>query len=726
MISKYNQYTEYRYSNTLINIKQSVDEMELTGLDMAGGDSKKSSHDNSDQPNKDASVSKDLASIRRRRANDKGKRFPTQVEDFVLILGFVYGALFALLLFSMSSGVFGDSTWMDHAASQTLLDRGDECNEISETPWVHLYTDNDNEAIAIGGYNLDQGLAFVNSSFFEVVDENTERFELKQEENMTVSTSGTVETSVSFHDLDEATYRLEVSISVDKSTDDGEQGEIATNSIVFKLENTSSPLSGLPMISDESHLEAHVIESGVRNCWTMTELGNWGFVLMGAELGGGRETAMLSGGAAGIPAWWMAYISLSLSVVSLFLLYPLMYKVYHQDTDDMLSRHHITQLVLETVEKSATRLKIDVDWELFKVDPRDLSVDIIVPYKDTDDTLSDHMDVRAEVLREILEEFAIFRVFKPVQLTVRSIGSDSGAIDFDSGIGVGRSEKADLSKGMDYTSFFDDLHTLSSIEDNVREALDKYFSNKPNLTMVGCIVTSDDRNVLVNLIFKPNTRFAFFRFKETAVDIQNNLHEFLTKEIPDLFDRQQLVMKVRNQVSTLADRSGAGRVESDKKSKDRVAAIAKQDGLGGRVLQTKFVGNLLSTVEYTANEKRDMINKYGFWGLIGFVWIPFMASGVIVGSMLGMLSRMKFMRVLWAVLVGGTAASVTWAYTAEGIIRFMHAYRLEAFIPIAICVFVLLAVIHMRTTKNRRQAELFEDTLLENFHEEFSSKYGTE
>ncbi len=44
---------------------------------------------------------------------------------------------------------------------------------------------------------------------------------------------------------------------------------------------------------------------------TMRELGNWGFVLMGAELGGGRETAMLTGGAAGIPAWWMAFISLS-------------------------------------------------------------------------------------------------------------------------------------------------------------------------------------------------------------------------------------------------------------------------------------------------------------------------------------------------------------------------------------------------------------------------------
>lgn len=694
---------------------------------MAGGDSKKSSHASSDEPLKDVAVSKELASIRRRRVNDKGKRFPTQVEDFVLILGFVYGALFALLLFSMSSGVFGDSTWMDHSASQTFLDRGDECNEVTETAWVHIYTDNDNEAISIGGYNLPEGVAEVQSRYL-IVEENSESFYNDTYENITVGDSGRLDTSVSFHGMDEDHYKLVVSIRMKDSIEGPylEDFEPASNQIKFELENTSSPLGALPFISDEAHLEAHVTESGVRNCWTMMELGNWGFVLMGAELGGGRETAMLSGGAAGIPAWWMAFISLSLSVVSLFLLYPLMYKVYHQDTDDMLSRHHITQLVVETVENSTNRLNVEVDWELFKVDARELSVDIVVPYKNTDDTLSDHMDVRAEVLREILEEFAIFRVFKPVQLTVRSIDSGKGAVDFDSGIGVGKSEQADLSKGMDYSSFFDELHTLSSIEDEVRNTLDKFFATRPNLRMVGSIVTSDDRNILVNVIFQPTTRFAFFRFKETAVEIQNSLHEFLSKETPELFERQQLVMKVRNQVSTLADRSGAGRVESHKNSSDRVAAIARQDGLGGRVLQTKFVGNLLSTVEYTANEKREMINKYGFWGLIGFVWIPFMASGVIVGSMLGMLSRMKFMRVLWAVLVGGTAASVTWAYTAEGIIRFMHKYRLEAFIPIAIGVFILIAVIHMRTTKNRRQAELFEDTLLDNFHEEFSSKYGTE
>ena len=117
------------------------------------------------------------------------------------------------------------------------------------------------------------------------------------------------------------------------------------------------------------------------------------------------------------------------------------------------------------------------------------------------------------------------------------------------------------------------------------------------------------------------------------------------------------------------------------------------------MLQTKLLGDILSTVEYTANEKREMINKWGFWGLIVFVWIPFMASGVLVGAMLGLLSRMKFMRVLIATMIGGFIASITWAYTAEGIIKIMHKYKLEAVIPIMIIVFVLGAILHIRSTK---------------------------
>jgi uncharacterized membrane protein len=448
---------------------------------------------------------------------------------------------------------------------------------------------------------------------------------------------------------------------------------------------------------------------------------------MGAELGGGRETAMLTGGAAGIPAWWMAFISLSLSLISLLIIYPVMYKVYHQDTDDILSRTHINRLVADTVYSVSEQLSVDVDDELFKVEIRDLSIDIMVAYKNTENTLSDSKEVRAELLRNLLEEFAIFRVFKPVQLNVRVIGSGQ-SIDFDSGVGIGtpKASEDDLQQErQDYSTFFSELHSLSRVEDDVRDSLDLFFTRRNDVEMKGAVVTSDDRVVFVSVIYRPTQRFAFFRFRTTSVQIKDELFRFIHERNDDLLGSQELIVKTRNEVSTLADRSGAGRVERNTQADDeRIVAVAKQDGLGGRMLQTKFLGDTLSTVEYMANEKREMINKWGFWGLIFFVWIPFMASGVLVGAMLGLLSRMQFMRVLLATLIGGSIASITWAYTAEGIVKFMHQYKLEVFIPLVIGVFILMAVLHIRSTKMRRQTELFEDTLLDNFHADIVAKYG--
>jgi hypothetical protein len=406
-----------------------------------------------------------------------------------------------------------------------------------------------------------------------------------------------------------------------------------------------------------------------------------------------------------------------------------MYKLYHQDTDDMLSRTHIRKVVADVIQDVEKRLHIDVDWDLYKIEVRDLSIDIMIPYSNTEGTLSDTADVRSELLRQILDEFAIFRVFKPVQLTVRSIGENQ-AIDFETGVGVGSGMVEDEdAEEQDYTSFFRDLHMLSKVEDEVRESVKGYFRSKTNLILQMATVTSEDSIIFVRVAYRPNQRFAFFRFKDSIHDIETELRSYISRENPELVGTQELIVKGRNLVSTLADRSGAGRVEtlSSKGAKDeRVAAVAKQDGLGGRVLQTKLFGDILSTVEYTANEKREMINKWGFWGLIVFVWIPFMASGVLVGAMLGLLSRMKFMRVLWATFVGGAIASLTWAYTAEGIVTVMHKYKLEAAIPIAIVAFVAMAVLHMRSTKKRRETELFEDTLLDSFHADIREKYGSE
>ena len=675
-------------------------------------------------------VSKELAGIRKRRNTDSKNRFPSAIEDWTLLAGLGYGALYAMLLFGMSSGLFGESTSLDHWASDTFLDSGEQCEEVLDTPWIHAYPDNDVESVKISGRNLAQGIVVLNWT----VDASEGASDPLPHQGEVNKKSATID----YAEWETGTYELIIIIDIyepgtdmdNKTEEDRLNGtERIDKTLEFEISTSKNALSFLPFIDSEVKREAHILEDGPRSCWSVTDLGNWGFVLMGAELGGGRETAMLTGGAAGIPAWWMAFISLSLSVISLFLAYPVMYKLYHQDTDDMLSRTHIKKVVVDVLRNSESRMHIQIDWDLYKIEVRDLSIDIMVPYSNTEGTFSDSADVRSEILKEILEEFALFRVFKPVQLTVRSIG-DNQAIDFETGVGVGSGMIDDEDhEDQDYTTFFRDLHMLSKVEDDVKESINGYFRSKSDLDLQMATVTSEDSIIFVRVAYKPNQKFAFFRFKDSNKDIEKKLRKYISRENPELVGTQELIVKGRNLVSTLADRSGAGRVEtlSSKDSKDaRVAAVAKQDGLGGRVLQTKLFGDILSTVEYTANEKREMINKWGFWGLIVFVWIPFMASGVLVGAMLGLLSRMKFMRVLWATFVGGAAASLTWAYTAEGIITVMHKYKLEAAIPIAIIAFIGMAFLHMRSTKIRRQAELFEDTLLDSFHADIRDKYGNQ
>ena len=676
-------------------------------------------------------IAKELEEIRRRKTKTSKRRFLTNKEDYVLFAGIGYGALFAILLVGMSSGIFGSSTTLDHKASQTFLDTGEECLNIEDQPWILIFPENDAEYLDLSGRNLPSGYSLMNYTIMESVDGSWN--DVVSEETIVEVAGAKSSMKAPFDELEVGEYRITFIVEVyNQSTDlenaslvDG--GETLTKNIDFELEiNSGGLFSFLPFVDSDSHREVRITEPGPRTCWTTKDLGDWGYLLMAAELGGGRETAMLTGGTAGIPAWWMAFISLSLSAVTLLIIYPVMYKIYHQDTDDILSRNHIARVVEDILGKTSKRLHIDIDWELYKLESRELSIDIMVPYKNTDGTLSDSKDIRAEILREILDEFAIFRVFKPVQLTVKTIGVNQ-AIDFESGVGVGAgADGADVEEEQDYASFFSELHTLSRVEDEVRDSLDLFFARRSDVRMEGAVVTSDDRVIFVSVIYKPTQRFAFFRFKKTTDEVEVELYRYISERNEDLLGSQELIVKARNQVSTLADRSGAGRVESANKNKndDRIVAVAKQDGLGGRMLQTNFIGNTLSTVEYMANEKREMINKWGFWGLIVFVWIPFMASGVLVGAMLGLLSRMQFTRVLAATFIGGAAASITWAYTAEGIVKFMHQYKLEAVIPLMIIVFVGAAFLHIRSTKVRRQTELFEDTMLDNFHADVVAKYG--
>ena len=171
-----------------------------------------------------------------------------------------------------------------------------------------------------------------------------------------------------------------------------------------------------------------------------------------------------------------------------------------------------------------------------------------------------------------------------------------------------------------------------------------------------------------------------------------------------------MVVSARNLRRTLADQAVAGRVEQGGSNFAGEALVAKQPGITGTLLQT-VGGDILSSVEYVAQRNRNRIDKYGFWGLIFFVWIPFMASGVLVGAMLGLVARMRFERVLLATTVGGTAASITWAYTARGIIEFMERYQAEVLIPFLIGLVFLFTFFHLRRNKRLRREELFRESM---------------
>ena len=88
-------------------------------------------------------VAREISEIRRRRTKTEKKRFLSNKEDYVLFAGIGYGLLFALVLFGMSSGIFGSSTTLDHKASETFLDTGEECEDIEDTPWIHIFPEND-------------------------------------------------------------------------------------------------------------------------------------------------------------------------------------------------------------------------------------------------------------------------------------------------------------------------------------------------------------------------------------------------------------------------------------------------------------------------------------------------------------------------------------------------------------------------------------------------------
>ena len=663
----------------------------------------------------------ELQRIRDRRTNPE-KNFmvntvvPQTFDDYTLVVGLISGLVFFGTVFIASSGlVLADSIAIDDTLSGTLMDKSDCVDKTGEV-WLQTWVNQDQD-LRVRTQNVQS-----DSSSIILVN-------LTNESGMTAHSTilgGTGDHSLTvLHDeLDDGSFEVAMTVyvwksdSTDLSTlsqddlftriyESSDEADTIEKQITVALKTSkSSSLWG----SGDSHRTMEKFDDEPRACWTVQQLGGWGWVLMGAEWVGGRETAMLTGGSAEVPPWYMAAVSLGMSIFFLCVQYPLMHRLYHRETDDMLSSDQMRRLIQNTIESAAERLHVKPEFESMLVQDRAISVDVFLPYRKTRRTLASKVDVKGTIIKDILSEFSIFGEMRPLQIKVVCIDSEDEESSSSVAFEFPDSDWALPQDSEDYGNFFTTMGNFGHLEESFRDSMSRWFK-KHDLADYGSAIMADEDAVFVRVIYRPITKFAYFLFKPTFQHLQGDLREQMAQDLDEHLDGRTLVVSARNEKSTLADRAVAGRVEQGSEELTGEAMVAKRGGIPGALLQNPFMGDILSSVEYVAHKNRSRIDRYGFWGLIVFVWIPFMASGVLVGAMLGLVARMRFERVLAACFIGGTAASITWAYTARGIIEFMERYHAEALIPFVIMLALAFTIFHVRNNKRRRREELFRDSM---------------
>ncbi len=646
-------------------------------------------------------LDRELDSIRERRLGDT-RFFRWAVEDYVLLFGVVFGGFFLLLIATASTGILAeDSVVIDQTLSKTPLDNGGECIDKQGRIWLSVYPDH--QDLKIRSYNvpdIDTGLAIY---FTDINGKNVEHL---------IRGFGDLSSTIDGEEMYRGEQRILVSIrNITSHIDSNDSHVLEYSPEIYsqEFEIDVDQKQKMGFFSDGDVIEIDIKESGPRACMTFRDLGEWGWILMAAEWAGGRETAMLTGGSGGVPAWWMAFVSLGMSIVFLYIQYPLMHKMYHREAEEALNERQVRRLIVRVLENSQNEASIKIDFDLLRMQERSISIDVFVPYVTDSRSIMTKTDVRSILMRDLLSEFSIFGEMRPLQLRVQSVSQArvEEPIVLTSKFGMQGFNPENVDG--DYRPFFESISLIGTIEDTARpvikELLDQY-----DLVDEGTLVSADHAAVYVRMIYRPRMRFSYFMFPRNFIEIEESLSERLENGLGSLLDDRKVVVSARNLRRTLADQAVAGRVEQGGSNFTGEALVAKQHGITGTLLQT-VGGDILSSVEYVAQRNRKRIDKYGFWGLIVFVWIPFMASGVLVGAMLGLVARMRFERVLFACTLGGTAASITWAYTARGIIEFMERYQAEVLIPFLIGLVFLFTFFHLRRNKRLRREELFRESM---------------
>ncbi|CAI8193071.1 MAG: Uncharacterised protein [Methanobacteriota archaeon] len=662
-------------------------------------------------------IDQQLDEIRLRREGTK-RPFFSGPEGKTLAVGLLTALLFGGVVLVSSTGAFmPDSISVDQSLSGTFLDPGEECVDRTGVAWLNIW-EGEKHDLRIRLYNIDPSNIVIQARLVDPdVDVVPRDGSVIIDPLIVNGTLNQTEIALITDDVDSGVYTLQVKVfnTTDLPVTDtnqtaliGKKEMILEERQVEVLEIEKGGILSIVGLGEATTVKGiELLDDEIRSCWTVQSLGQWSLALMGAEWAGGRETAMLAGGSAGVPPWWMAFVSLFMSVVFLFIQYPLMYRFYHRDDEDDLSNEQTSRLIERTLEAACDELHIHYDRAGTVIEVKPLIISIDACYENTDRSFENRESVRAHLLKFLLSEFAVYGEMRSTELDVRTSHERRG-------VHQSIREGVDSMEGPveDYTNFFTELNIYARIDDNVRSVVKHWFDQNP-LHHIEDNVTSDDFAVYLRVQYKPaNQVLSFLRNRLSYEDVQRELRKTIQLELKGMLGDRRVIVSAMSTVDTIADRVAAGRSEdlSVKEDGEIVATetfVAQQEGITGTLLQNQFVADILSSVEFIAHSNKQRIEgKAGFFGLIVFVWIPFMASGVLVGAMLGLVARMRFQRVLTACMIGGTAASITWAYTAQGIIEVMERYHAEALLPVIIGIVVLLAVMHVRQNKRHRQEAL--------------------
>jgi len=116
----------------------------------------------------------------------------------------------------------------------------------------------------------------------------------------------------------------------------------------------------------------------------------------------------------------------------------------------------------------------------------------------------------------------------------------------------------------------------------------------------------------------------------------------------------------------------------------------------GRFFQTRMRPMLESAEKHVSGLRRSKVV-----GVFFFVWLPFWMTGIIIGSILGYLLRLKTWVTLTAVSLGAFAAVASWVYAYD--ILFTWLSKIHQEVPLVFTILLIIGVIWYRLVRRRRE-----------------------